>query len=75
MIDKGDWIQMGILAIALIGAINWGVVAVNGGEGLIQMALSSSQNVQLAHALVGVSGLILVTEAFGATDVTDIGWS
>jgi hypothetical protein len=74
MIDKGDWIQIGILAIALIGAINWAVVAGNG-EGLIEMALSSSQNVQLARGVVGVSGGILVTEALGATDVTDIGWN
>ena len=52
-----DWI---VLVLVLIGALNWGLVAINASYNLVGMLLGTGTLATLVYALVGLSGLYMV---------------
>jgi uncharacterized membrane protein YuzA (DUF378 family) len=55
-----DWIA---IVLVIIGAVNWGVIAINAGWNLVPLIFRVDWLITTVYALVGLSGLWMIKVA------------
>ncbi len=64
MLKQGCMVCKVFGALAIVGAINWGVIAITGTNYLENALGAGSTAVRVVYGLIGVSGLALLVSCF-----------